>query len=245
MAQLVLKDVSTLVSVHELDTGAARPLREVNQDGVAVLNVTQRAHMDIPMLQALSFSAAAHRDHDGTARGQGACCLLRDLDGTLEEEIVPYLISREVVGVVELGGGRMVHLVPPVPFACAHLAGNAPDLFAEVQAQAQGSPNPQCYALAFITDTTNSPEVHHIKSPRRGSPELDPLAQAFAAPPAELVEKAGLSSPRAMSPLFSNPGLFPARQSPPPAGCEYCAMFNQDTLQTCRYCCRQPNPPFK
>jgi hypothetical protein len=167
------------------DKGAIDSFRDQS-----TLEITQRIALDLGALQALAVSCA---QGEASEAPTGFTCVLSG-EG-LNDGIIPYLLSRDMVGVAMTRSGGKVHLVPPCAFSCAHLAGMAPAVLEELQRGAGGLVNPQCYLLALVTDARTMPldGLEFQKSRKRT--DVDPATTVTAVPPPELVAR-GLRSPR-------------------------------------------------
>jgi len=172
------------------------------------LEITQRLHMDQGTLQALALTCT-HSSSGEQQETEGLTVLFTGDD--LQEGIIPYLLSRNAMGVAVTRTGAKVHVVPPCAFTLAHLAGLAPAILAELQRGAGGAINPHCYLLGLVTLARNYSvtdgllaQSQFLQSP--GSPgnegrfsgKSDPAAQIVATPPAAMVAK-GIASPRSLS----------------------------------------------
>lgn len=114
------------------------------------LDVTQRLALDLNALQSLALCCTkGSSPHRSPKALTGFTCLMSGDE--LQTGIVPYLLSKDVMGVAVTRTGAKVHLVPPCAFSCAHLAGLAPRALEELQRGSGGVINPNCYLLAFVT----------------------------------------------------------------------------------------------
>lgn len=248
--KLNLKDESVQVYARLLEGNDEESTTALSEH--ESLEITQRLHMDQGTLQALALTCT--QSSCGSQEETEGLTVLYSGDD-LQEGIIPYLLSRDAMGVAVTRTGAKVHVVPPCAFTLAHLAGLAPEILAELQRGAGGAINPQCYLLGLVTLARNYSvtdgllaQSQFLESPGSSGNEgnfsgkVDPATQIVATPPASMVAK-GIASPRPISPLYSAGGIFP-RPTEVKTHCDYCAQFNVGTVQTCRYCCRQPNPPF-
>jgi len=229
-SRIHLKELSAQVYVRLLE-GDDKNMVDSLRNHIT-LDVTQRLALDLNALQSLALCCTKGSSPNRSPKAlTGFTCLVSGDE--LQTGIVPYLLSKDMMGVAVTRTGAKVHLVPPCTFSCAHLAGLAPRALQELQRGSGGVTNPLSYLLAFVThpayvrDPTdreesqtyfrgNTPRAHL----RQANP--DPMTLAVAVPPPGMVAQ-GIASPRPMSPLYQAGGIFPK------PSCECCENFNTET----------------